>query len=53
MFAGKGIQLYDPMVVIVGAYSMFVSKARVRRIEETNEAAQFENSMTLVLIVGA
>ena len=33
--AGKGIQ-YDPAVVIVGDYSTFVSKASLRRIDETN-----------------
>ena len=41
------------IVVIAGAYSAFVSKASIRRIEETSVVAQFENSMTLVLIVGA
>ena len=40
------------LVVIVGAYSAFVSKASVRRIKETSVVAQFENSVTLVLIVG-
>ena len=37
------------LVVIVGAYSAFVSKASIRK---TSVVAQFENSMTLVLIVG-
>ena len=41
------------LVVIVGAYSAYVSKASIRRIDETNVAARFENGMTLVLIVGA
>ena len=41
------------LVVIVGAYSAFVSKASIRRIDKTNVVAQFENSMTLALIVGA
>ena len=40
------------LVVIVGAYNTFVDKASIRRIDETNVAAQFENGMTLVLIVG-
>ena len=41
------------LVVTVGAYSTFVSKASVRRIDETNVAAQSKSSMTLVLVVGA
>ena len=52
-FAGKWISM--TLVVIVGAYSTYGSKASVRRVNETNVAAQFENGMTLglVLIVGA
>ena len=30
------------LVVIVGDYSVFVSKANVRRIDETNVAAHFK-----------
>ena len=41
------------LVVIVGTYSTFVSKASVRRIDETDVAAQFESGMTLVHIVDA
>ena len=41
------------LVVVVGAYSTFVSKASVRRIDETDVVAQFESGITLVLIVGA
>ena len=40
------------LVVIVGAYSTFASKASIRRIDKTIVVAQFENGMTLVLIVG-
>ena len=36
------------LVVIVGAYSAFVNKASIRRIDEANIVAQFENGMTLV-----
>ena len=39
------------LVVTVCAYRAFVSRASIRRIDETNIAAQFENNMTLVLIV--
>ena len=41
------------LVVIVGAYSAFVRKANISRIDETNVVAQVENGMTLVLIVCA
>ena len=41
------------LIVIVGAYSTLVSKPSVRRIEETNVVAQFENGTILELIVGA
>ena len=40
------------LIVIVGVYCMFFSKASIRRIDETNIAAQFQNGMTVVLIVG-
>ena len=39
------------LVVIVCAYRAFVGKASIRRIDKTNVVAQFENGMTLVLIV--
>ena len=38
MSTGKGIQ-NDPNIVIVGDYSVFVSKLSIRRIDETNVAA--------------
>ena len=35
------------LVVIVGDYSAFVSKASIRRIDETNIAAQFKTIGTV------